>query len=76
MLCRAGMAALVGAALLAVFAPAQSPTELEKNKGVGDSPDTALPLATDLRQCGVRGVANSFVFLQLSGALGGREHRQ
>lgn len=49
MLCRAGMVALVGAALLAVFAPAQTPSELEKNKGVGDSPDTALPLATDLR---------------------------
>ena len=49
MLCRAGMAALAGAALLAVFAPAQSPTELEKNKGVGDSPDAAPPPATDLR---------------------------
>jgi len=49
MLCRAGMAALAGATLLAVFALAQSPSELEKNKGVGDSPDTAPPLAIDLR---------------------------
>jgi rhamnogalacturonyl hydrolase YesR len=49
MLFRAGMAGLAGAVLLAVFAPAQSPSELEKNKGVGDSPDTAPPLATDLR---------------------------
>jgi unsaturated rhamnogalacturonyl hydrolase len=49
MIFRAGMAALSGAALLAVFAPAQSPSELEKNKGVGDSPDAAPPLATDLR---------------------------
>jgi rhamnogalacturonyl hydrolase YesR len=43
------MASLAGAALLAVFAPAQSPSELEKNKGAGDSPETAPPLATDLR---------------------------
>jgi rhamnogalacturonyl hydrolase YesR len=43
------MAALAGAALLAVFAPAQSPNELEENKGVGDSPDAAPPLATGLR---------------------------
>jgi rhamnogalacturonyl hydrolase YesR len=43
------MAALVGAALLAVFAPAQTPSELEKNHGIGDSLDEAPPLATDLR---------------------------
>src|ERR1039457_3884505 len=36
---REGMVALVAATLLAVAAPAQNPTELEKNKGVGDSPD-------------------------------------
>lgn len=46
---RARLAALVGAAVLAVLAPARSSSELEKNKGVGDSPDTAPPLATDLR---------------------------
>ena len=49
MLFRVAMAALAGAALLAVFAPAQSPSELEKNKGVGDSPDAPSPLATRLR---------------------------
>jgi rhamnogalacturonyl hydrolase YesR len=43
------MVALVGATLLAVAVPAQSPTELDKNKGVGDSPDVAPALATDLR---------------------------
>ncbi|HUB78128.1 MAG TPA: glycoside hydrolase family 88 protein [Bryobacteraceae bacterium] len=46
---RVGMAALLGAVLLAVFAPAQTPSELEKNKGIGDSPDAAPPIATDLR---------------------------
>jgi unsaturated rhamnogalacturonyl hydrolase len=46
---RGVMAALVGATLLAVAVPAQSPTELEKNKGVGDSPDVAPAPATDLR---------------------------
>jgi unsaturated rhamnogalacturonyl hydrolase len=46
---RAGIAALIGATALAVFAPAQNPTELEKNKGVGDSPDVAPAPATELR---------------------------
>jgi len=46
---RAGWVALVGATVLAVFAPAQTSSELEKNKGVGDSPDAAPALATDLR---------------------------
>jgi len=46
---RAGVVALVGATVLAVFAPAQTSSELEKNKGVGDSPDAAPALATDLR---------------------------
>jgi rhamnogalacturonyl hydrolase YesR len=41
--------ALMGATLLAVAVPAQSPTELEKNKGVGDSPDVAPAPTTDLR---------------------------
>ena len=45
---RAGMVALVGATVLAVFAPAQDSSELEKNKGVGDNPDTAPAIATDL----------------------------
>jgi rhamnogalacturonyl hydrolase YesR len=46
---RAGWVALVGATALAVLAPAQTSSELEKNKGVGDSPDAAPALATDLR---------------------------
>ncbi|HEX3744827.1 MAG TPA: glycoside hydrolase family 88 protein [Bryobacteraceae bacterium] len=46
---RAGLLALLGASVLAVSAPAQSSSELEKNKGVGDSPDTAPPLASGLR---------------------------
>jgi len=46
---RAGVVALVGATVLAVFAPAQTSSELEKNKGVGDSPDAVPALATDLR---------------------------
>jgi unsaturated rhamnogalacturonyl hydrolase len=46
---RAGLVALVGATALAVFAPAQSSSELDKNKGVGDSPDVAPALATELR---------------------------
>jgi len=46
---RAGLVVLVGATALAVFAPAQVSSELEKNKGVGDSPDVAPALATDLR---------------------------
>jgi unsaturated rhamnogalacturonyl hydrolase len=46
---RAAWVALVGATVLAVFAPAQNPTELEKNQGVGDSPEAAPPLATDLK---------------------------
>jgi unsaturated rhamnogalacturonyl hydrolase len=46
---RAGVATLVGATVLAVFATAQDSSELEKNKGVGDNPDVAPALATDLR---------------------------
>jgi rhamnogalacturonyl hydrolase YesR len=46
---RAGIAALIGVIALAAFSPAQNPAELEKNKGVGDSPDVAPAPATDLR---------------------------
>jgi rhamnogalacturonyl hydrolase YesR len=42
------MVALVGATVMAVAVPAQSPTELEKNRGVGDSPDAA-PAPAELR---------------------------
>jgi rhamnogalacturonyl hydrolase YesR len=37
------------AILLAGTVPAQNPTELEKNRGVGDSPEVELGRATDLR---------------------------
>ena len=43
-----GMAA-AGATLLAVGLWAQNQSELEKNRGVGDSPDVELGRATDLR---------------------------
>lgn len=49
MLYRAGIIALVWATVLAVCAPAQDSSELEKNKGVGDNPDVAPALATGLR---------------------------
>ena len=45
---RRGMAA-AGATLLAVGLWAQNQSELEKNQGVGDSPDVELGRATDLR---------------------------
>jgi rhamnogalacturonyl hydrolase YesR len=46
---RGGVVALVSATLLAVAAPAQTPNELEKNHGVGDSPEVEPARATDLR---------------------------
>jgi len=43
------MAALAGAVLLAMFAPAQTPSRVAGNLGIGDSLDVEPPLATDLR---------------------------
>ena len=49
MLSRVAMAALAGAVLLAMFAPAQTPSRVAGNLGIGDSLDVEPPLATDLR---------------------------
>ncbi len=71
MIFRAGMVALVGATVMAVAVPAQGPTELDQNHGVGDSPDVApapAELHSDLTHDAVRAAMRKVADWQLERA--------